>query len=155
MLSLLIFPPDIYVYFWTFYSIHLVCVPFRIWNCKQRNLLCQLEQKRGLLKSPGGLSREGQRIRPGGCAARKLASLEDCSGEDTVAAATSGHKSEALPDGTWGRGWSSGAPTPCFSHPQAWCLHHLPHQLRSRAAPAFPLPSPNPGLMWDHLVGRV
>ena len=60
MLSLLIFPPDIYVYFWTFYSIHLVCVPVRIWNCKQRNLLCQLEQKRNVLKSPGGLSREAR-----------------------------------------------------------------------------------------------
>lgn len=153
MLSLLIFPPDIYVYFWTFYSFSLCTVQDLKLQTKKPTLPTGAEK--GFIKISWGTLQGGQRIRPGGCAARKLASLEDCSGEHTIAAATSGHKSEALPDGTWGRGWSSGAPTPCFSHPQAWCLHHLPHQLRSRVAPAFLVPSPNPGLMWDHLVGRV
>lgn len=37
-------------YFWTLYSIHLVCVSD---EKLQRNLLCQLEQKRNLLKTIG------------------------------------------------------------------------------------------------------
>lgn len=131
------------IYFWTLCSIHLVCVSVRIWSWKQGNLLCPLEQKRNLLKTLTGLQylQEGQRIRHSGWATRKpaLTSLEGSFGEETTAAATP----------LWVQTRSLSNDT------GEWSLPPSPLDSDHMHRPLHLLISPNPSLMWGHLVGRA